>query len=118
MQISGMGQCAHSNQPIQHMIYLYDYAGEPWKTQYWVRETTPVRDQYALGTPLFRKLTLTLENGKQVNINAALSNNANKYVSSLTYSGKVYTKNWISHAALQKGAVLNFTMSATPNKLR
>lgn len=39
MQIAGMGQYAHGNQPIQHMIYLYDYAGEPWKTQYWVRET-------------------------------------------------------------------------------
>jgi predicted alpha-1,2-mannosidase len=34
-----MGQYAHGNQPIQHMIYLYDYAGEPWKTQYWARET-------------------------------------------------------------------------------
>ncbi|MCR5129985.1 MAG: GH92 family glycosyl hydrolase [Prevotella sp.] len=39
MQIAGMGNYAHGNQPIQHMIYLYDYAGEPWKTQYWVRET-------------------------------------------------------------------------------
>jgi len=39
MQIADMGQYAHGNQPIQHMIYLYDYAGEPWKTQYWARET-------------------------------------------------------------------------------
>jgi predicted alpha-1,2-mannosidase len=38
MQIAGMGQYAHGNQPIQHMIYLYDYAGAPWKTQYWTRE--------------------------------------------------------------------------------
>ena len=38
MQIADMGQYAHGNQPIQHMIYLYNYAGEPWKTQYWVRE--------------------------------------------------------------------------------
>ncbi len=40
MQIAGMGQYAHGNQPIQHMIYLYNYAGEPWKAQYWVREAT------------------------------------------------------------------------------
>ena len=33
-----MGNYAHGNQPIQHMIYLYNYAGEPWKTQYHVRE--------------------------------------------------------------------------------
>lgn len=39
MQIAGMGQYAHGNQPIQHMIYLYNYAGEPWKAQYWARET-------------------------------------------------------------------------------
>ena len=39
MQIANMGQYAHGNQPIQHMIYLYNYANEPWKTQYWVRET-------------------------------------------------------------------------------
>jgi predicted alpha-1,2-mannosidase len=38
MQAVGMGQYAHGNQPIQHMIYLYNYAGEPWKSQYWVRE--------------------------------------------------------------------------------
>ena len=39
MQVANMGQYAHGNQPIQHMIYLYNYAGAPWKTQYWVRET-------------------------------------------------------------------------------
>ncbi len=38
MQIMNMGNYAHGNQPIQHMIYLYNYAGEPWKAQYWVRE--------------------------------------------------------------------------------
>jgi predicted alpha-1,2-mannosidase len=38
MQISNMGNYAHGNQPIQHMIYLYNYAGEPWKTQFHVRD--------------------------------------------------------------------------------
>ncbi|MBO9154956.1 GH92 family glycosyl hydrolase [Chitinophaga sp. GCM10012297] len=38
MQIANMGQYAHGNQPIQHMIYLYNYAGQPWKAQYWVRQ--------------------------------------------------------------------------------
>lgn len=38
MQIMNMGNYAHGNQPIQHMIYLYNYSGEPWKAQYWVRE--------------------------------------------------------------------------------
>ena len=39
MQVMNMGNYAHGNQPAQHMIYLYDYAGEPWKAQHWVRET-------------------------------------------------------------------------------
>jgi predicted alpha-1,2-mannosidase len=38
MQVMNMGNYAHGNQPIQHMIYLYNYAGEPWKTQKRVRE--------------------------------------------------------------------------------
>ena len=51
MQVIDMGQYAHGNQPIQHMIYLYNYAGEPWKTQYWIREVltrlyTPAPDGY------------------------------------------------------------------------
>jgi len=38
MQVMDMGQYAHGNQPIQHMTYLYNYGGEPWKSQFWVRE--------------------------------------------------------------------------------
>ena len=38
MQVANMGNYAHGNQPAQHMIYLYDYAGEPWKAQWWARE--------------------------------------------------------------------------------
>jgi predicted alpha-1,2-mannosidase len=48
MQIANMGQYAHGNQPIQHMIYLYNYAGEPWKAQFWLRE---VMDRLYLPTP-------------------------------------------------------------------
>ena len=38
MQVMNMGQYAHGNQPIQHMVYLYNYSREPWKTQYWARQ--------------------------------------------------------------------------------
>ncbi len=153
MQIAHMGQYAHGNQPIQHMIYLYNYGGAPYKTQYWARETmnrmysakpdgycgdedngqtsawyvfsamgfypvTPAVDQYVLGAPLFEKITLTLENGKKVIINAAGNSDKNRYVQELQIDGKPYSKNWISHSGLQNGAVLNFKMSAEPNKLR
>ena len=51
MQVMNMGNYAHGNQPIQHMIYLYNYAGEPWKAQYWLRQVmdrmyTPAPDGY------------------------------------------------------------------------
>ena len=47
MQIMNMGNYAHGNQPIQHMIYLYNYAGEPWKAQYHVREVLDKLYNYA-----------------------------------------------------------------------
>jgi len=153
MQIANMGQYAHGNQPIQHMIYLYNYGGAPWKTQYWARETmdrmyaatpdgycgdedngqtsawyifsamgfypvTPAVDQYVIGAPLFKKVTLTLDNGKTVVINAPSNSADNKYVQSLKVNGANHDKNWLSHSALQKGAVLDFGMSAVPNKIR
>ncbi|UNY99449.1 GH92 family glycosyl hydrolase [Zhouia spongiae] len=153
MQIANMGQYAHGNQPIQHMIYLYNYAGEPWKTQYWVRETMnrmytptpdgycgdedngqtsawyvfssmgfypvcPATDEYILGAPLFRKVTLELENGKAVVINAADNNARNRYIQNASFNGKNYTKNYISHKELMKGAVINFEMGSKPNKSR
>ena len=51
MTVMNMGNYAHGNQPIQHMIYLYDYAGQPWKAQYWLRQVmnrmyTPDADGY------------------------------------------------------------------------
>lgn len=153
MQIANMGQYAHGNQPIQHMIYLYNYAGAPWKTQYWARETMnrmyaptpdgycgdedngqtsawyifsalgfypvcPASDQYVLGAPLFKKVSLTLENGKQIVIGAPDNSEKNKFVEELTWNGKVYTKNWLSHSELMKGAILNFSMAAKPNMKR
>ncbi len=51
MTVMNMGNYAHGNQPIQHMIYLYNFAGQPWKAQYWLREVmnrlyTPAPDGY------------------------------------------------------------------------
>ncbi len=153
MQIMNMGNYAHGNQPIQHMLYLYNYAGQPWKTQAHVREVMnklyastpdgycgdedngqtsawyifsamgfypvcPVFDQYVLGAPLFRTIVLNLENGNKVIINAPQNSDANKYVNSLTLNGLPYSKNWLSHSELMKGAQLNFDMTAQPNLQR
>ncbi|HZY39668.1 MAG TPA: GH92 family glycosyl hydrolase [Mucilaginibacter sp.] len=153
MQIVNMGQYAHGNEPIQHMLYLYDYAGEPWKTQYHVRDVMnklyfatpdgycgdedngqtsawyvfsalgfypvcPASDQYALGAPLFKKITLNLEDGKKVVINAPNNSDSNIYVKSMSFNGKPYDLNWLSHHALMQGAVIDLDMSAKPNMRR
>jgi len=153
MQIANMGQYAHGNQPIQHMIYLYNYSGEPWKAQYWVRETldrmytpapdgysgdedngqtsawyvfsalgfypvAPATDQYVIGAPLFEKVTLHLENGNKVMIKAPENSDKNRYIESMELNGKNYTKNYLSHEKLMKGATLDFKMSSEPNMQR
>jgi putative alpha-1,2-mannosidase len=79
---------------------------------------TPASDQYVLGAPLFKKLTINLENGKTITINAANNNAENRYVNSLQVNGKPYQFNWLSHKALLEGAHLNFEMRAMPNKQR
>ena len=105
MQIANMGNYAHGNQPIQHMIYLYNYAGQSYKAQEKVRTVltklyqptpdgycgdedngqtsawyvfsalgfypvTPATDEYVIGSPLFKKAILHLENGNTFTINA------------------------------------------------
>ena len=153
MQIANMGQYAHGNQPIQHMPYLYNYAGEPWKSQFWIRETMdrmymptpdgycgdedngqtsawyvfsamgfypvcPGTDEYVIGAPLFKKVTIQLENGNEVIINAPENNADNKYIQAASVNGKTHTKNWLSHTELMKGAVIDFTMGPEPNQQR
>jgi putative alpha-1,2-mannosidase len=78
----------------------------------------PTSNQYVLGTPLFKKMTLNLENGKKVVLNAPKNSDANKYIYSVNFNGKLYNNDFLNHADLLKGAVLDFNMSAQPNKQR
>jgi predicted alpha-1,2-mannosidase len=151
MQIVDMGQYAHGNQPIQHMIYLYDWAGAPWKAQFHVRDTmrklyaatpdgypgdedngqtsawyvfsalgfypvTPSVGQFAIGSPLFRSVRLTMPTGKTLTIDAENNGPQNVYIQSLTFNGKRYARPWLSRADLQRGGTLQFVMGPTPNK--
>lgn len=153
MQIMNFGNYAHGNQPIQHMIYLYNYAGQPWKTQYWLREVMnrlyfptpdgycgdedngqtsawyvftalgfypvcPGSNQYVLGTPYFKKATISLENGNKIVINAPNNSEENVYVKALTYNKRKYTKCYLNHFDLQKGVELDFVMDNKPNMQR
>ena len=151
MEIADMGQYAHGNQPIQHMPYLYSYAGQPWKTQYWVRQimdrlynstpdgfpgdedqggmsswyvlsalglyaVTPGTDQYVLGSPIFRRATITMEDGKRFVIEAENNSPDNVYVDSRQLNGQPHSRNYITYGELASGGTLRLQMSATPNK--
>ena len=150
MQIMNMGNYAHGNQPIQHMIYLYNYGGQPWKAQYWLRQVMdrlysatpdgycgdedngqtsawyvfsalgfypvcPGSNQYVIGTPYFDKMTLNLENGKQVNISRE---GKGCYIQSMTIDGKPYTHNYVDHEQLLKGCEISYVMGDKPNVKR
>ncbi len=78
----------------------------------------PATDQYVLGAPLFKKTTLTLANGKQFVINAPANSADNKYIQSATLNGRLYEKNWLSHADILNGGSFNVIMAAQPNKSR
>ncbi len=151
MQIVNMGQYAHGNQPIQHMIYLYDWAGAPWKAQYHVRDVmkrlysatpdgypgdedngqtsawyvwsalgfypvTPTVGQYAIGSPLFQKVTLTMPNGKTLTIEAENNSPDNVYIQSVTLNGVAHDMAYFTREALSQGGTLRFVMGSTPNK--
>ena len=153
MQIMNMGNYAHGNQPIQHMIYLYGYSGQPWKTQYWIREVMdklytahpdgycgdedngqtsawyvfsamgfypvcPGSNQYVLGVPYFDKLTLHLENGKQLTVTAKGNSDDTRYVNAMTLNGETYNHNYLTHDAVMNGGNIVFDMSKTPNTQR
>jgi len=79
---------------------------------------TPATDEYVLGSPVFDKVTLHLSNGKTVNIESKNNSDQNRYIQNMKWNGKNYTKNYINHSELLKGANLQFDMGAEPNKKR
>ena len=146
MQVANMGNYAHGNQPAQHMIYLYDYAGQPAKAQWWTREVMdrlysakpdgycgdedngqtsawyvfsalgfypvcPGADEYAVGSPLFRKAVIHLENGREVVIEASENSPSKRYVSRMTVDGRAAEKPFLGWSELKEGATVSFDMT-------
>ena len=145
-----IGQYAHGNEPSHHIAYLYDYAGEPWKTQQRVREildnfykptpdglignedcgqmsawyvmsalglyeVAPGEPNYALGSPLFEKAVIHLENGRTFTINAPGASRM-AYVSSIRSDRQTLSRAFFPHSAIIDGGTLTFEMSPTPVK--
>jgi predicted alpha-1,2-mannosidase len=145
-----MGQYAHGNQPIQHMIYLYDYVGQPWKTQARAREVmsrlyqstpdgmcgdedtgqmsswyvfsalgfypvTPGTTEYAIGSPLFDRATITLPNGKKFVISANMNGAQRPYIRSAKLNGAEFQKTFLEHQQIASGGELVFEMTSAPD---
>ncbi len=152
--VSGLiGQYAHGNEPSHHMAYLYNYAGQPWKTQQRVRQimeemyddtptgicgnedcgqmsawyimsslgfypVCPGSGEYLIGSPLFKKATISLTNEKTLVILTQNHAPKNIYVQQVLLNGKEIEKNFITHKQIMNGGELIFVMGSRPNKER
>ena len=147
MQIMNMGNYAHGNQPIQHMIYLYNYAGAPYKAQKRIREVmdrfysdapdgycgdedngqtsawyvfsalgfypvTPAHQEYVIGVPYFKEITLNLPSGKTV---IKTTDVAQTYIKQVERNGKPYKLNYIRYRDLLAGGLYTFHLVAKPS---
>ncbi|GAA2426529.1 GH92 family glycosyl hydrolase [Streptomyces glaucus] len=147
-----MGMYGHSNQVAHHALYMYDAAGQPWKTQKNVREVLsrlyvgseigqgyhgdedngeqsawflfsalgfyPLvmgSGEYAVGSPLFKKATVHLDNGRDLVVEAPRNSARNVYVQGLRVNGQKWTSTSLPHSLLARGGVLEFDMGPRPS---
>jgi predicted alpha-1,2-mannosidase len=138
------------NEPDQHAPYLFDYAREPWRTQYWVDNimktryrtypyglpgnddcgqmsawyvfsamgfypVNPASLTYEIGRPIFDRVTIHLDNGKDFVIEAQNVSDENMYIQSATLDGENLDKPLVEHSQLESGGELIFVMGQSPN---
>lgn len=147
-----MGMYGHSNQVAHHATYMYDAAGQPWKTQKNVREVLsrlyvgseigqgyhgdedngeqsawflfsalgfyPLvmgSGEYAIGSPLFTRATVHLENGRELVVKAPRNSARNVYVQGLKVNGVPWRSTSLPHSLIARGGVLEFDMGPKPS---
>jgi predicted alpha-1,2-mannosidase len=145
------GHNVHKNEPSHHYGYLYDYSGEPWKTQARVRKiaaaeyanlpsgmdgdddcgqmsawylftamgfypVNPASCDYMIGSPLFRKMTLRLAEGKTYTVEADNNSDQNVYIQSATLNDVPLTIPVIRYADILAGSTLKLVMGPNPSK--
>lgn len=145
-----VGQFSMGNEPSLHIPYIYNYLGQPWKTQKrvrmlldtWFRDTTlgmpgdedgggmsgvvvlsmiglypvtPGVPIYNLTSPVFDRVTISLHNGKKIEIVCQDNSADNKYIQGFKLNGQPQSRVWVKHADVAGGAKLELQMSNTPN---
>jgi predicted alpha-1,2-mannosidase len=145
-----VGLYAQGNEPSFHVPYLYDFSGQPWKTQRRVRElmdlwygdgplgipgdddggatsswyvfsaigfypVCPGSPVFEIGSPIFAKSTIQLEDGKEFTIIANHVSARNKYIQSAQLNGKPLDKPWFHQSDITDGGTLILEMNDQPN---
>lgn len=145
-----VGQFSMANEPSLHIPYLYNYSGQPWKTQkrirtllnQWFRNdlmgipgdedgggmsafvafstmgfypVTPGFAVYNIGSPVFERTVINLDNGKTFEIVAENYSEDNKYIQSAVLNGKEHDKPWFTHEDLISGGKLILRMGKNAN---
>ena len=146
-----MGQYAHGNEPGHHAPYMYNYVGQPWKTQQVVRRilaeqytnvpdglcgnedcgqmsawyvlsamgfyaVAPGTNRYDIGSTLFDKVQIHLENGKTFTIICKNQSPKNIYIQSVKRNGLPYSNTQITYQMIAEGDTFEFEMGSKPNR--
>ena len=144
------GHNVHRNEPSHHYGYLYDFGGQPWKTQRKVRQiaakeygygpggldgdddcgqmsawllftamgfypVNPASGDYMIGSPLYRGISLKLDNGKTFRVEAENNSETNVYIQSATLDDKPLEIPVITWEQIQSGTTLHFVMGPRPS---
>ena len=144
------GHNVHSNEPSHHYGYLYDFAGQPWKTQAKVREiaaaeygydaggldgdddcgqmsawllftamgfypVNPASGEYMIGSPMYSRVSIRLQNGKTFRVIAENVSARNLYIQSATLDGRPLNEPLITWEQIQSGVTLKFKMGPKPS---
>ncbi|HLP15218.1 MAG TPA: GH92 family glycosyl hydrolase [Bacteroidota bacterium] len=78
----------------------------------------PGSNQYVIGSPIFDKVVLTLQNGKKFSIETRNNSDRNVYIQTAALNNKPYTRNFLRHEDIVRGGVLRFRMGDAPNRKR
>lgn len=141
----------HGNEPCHQVAYMYNYAGEQWKTARTVRKimheeyqtgagglagnddagqmsawyifsalglypVCPGSDEYAIGSPVFPKVQIALENGKTFTVIAKNVSPKNIFIQSAKLNGIPLYAPFITHKSIVSGYTLELVMGPHPNK--
>ncbi|WP_349292802.1 GH92 family glycosyl hydrolase [Elizabethkingia ursingii] len=146
-----IGGYVHGNEPAHHVVYFYNWAGQPWKTQKQVRHilemqykstpdglggnddtgqmsawyilsslgfypVAPGSEDYAIGSPAINNAVLSLENGKNFEIEAIDQSPENVYIKKILLNGKEIKNFTLKHSDIMNGGKLTFYMGNKPKK--